>query len=179
MIGEKIIKIMQDIQPIIKTDVINEDGKSYKAAKAEEIISMVQPLLIKNRVIILPVKVVNFSTQGNKIYMTMKYQFIDVEDPQKDCIEVEIPASGFDEKGRAVFAALTGAYRYAMQEVLAIPVVDEIRSGEENNTNKDDNSNIDSNMDNTTANNENNQSNSEEELSIDQLDALFSSEKVA
>ena len=96
MIGEKIIKIMEEIQPIIKVEVTDEDGRTYKTVKAEEIISVVQPLLIKNKVIILPQKVMNFSTQGNKVHITMKYQFIDVEDQQKDCIEVEIPASGFD-----------------------------------------------------------------------------------
>ena len=105
MIGEKIIKIMEEIKPIEKTEL--DEEKNYKFAKSEEIITMVQPLLIKNKVVILPTKVINFSTQGNKVYLTMKYQFIDVEDAQKDCIEVEIPASGFDEKGRAVFAALT------------------------------------------------------------------------
>ena len=133
MIGEKIIKIMEEIQPIIKVEVTDEDGRTYKTVKAEEIISMVQPLLIKNKVVILPQKVINFGTQGNKVHITMKYQFIDVEDQQKDCIEVEIPASGFDEKGRAVFGALTGAYRYAMQQVFAIPIKDEIQ-----NDNKDD-----------------------------------------
>ena len=64
----------------------------------------------------------------------MKYQFIDVETPEKETIEVEIPGSGFDEKGRAVYAALTGAYRYAMQEVFAIPIVDEIRNDNSNNS---------------------------------------------
>ncbi len=39
----------------------------------------------------------------------MKFQFIDVEDNNKQCIEVEVPGSGYDEKGRAVYAALTGS----------------------------------------------------------------------
>lgn len=47
MIGEKIIKIMEEIQPIIKVEVTDEDGRTYKTVKAEEIISMVQPLLKK------------------------------------------------------------------------------------------------------------------------------------
>ena len=55
----------------------------------------------------LPIKVTNFTTQGNKVFLTMKYQFIDVEDENKDCIEVEILGSGYDEKGRAVYTALT------------------------------------------------------------------------
>ena len=78
MIGEKIIKIMSEIEPIKKTEV--DEEKNYKFAKSEEIIGMV---------------------------LTMKYQFIDVEDENKDCIEVEILGSGYDEKGRAVYTALT------------------------------------------------------------------------
>ncbi len=126
MIGEKIISIMSEIEAVEKTEV--DEEKNYKFARAEEIIAMVKPLLVKYKVIILPRKVVNFMTQGNKVFITMMYQFIDVEDEKKDSIEVEIPGGGFDEKGRATYAALTGAYRYAMQEVFAIPVVDEIRN---------------------------------------------------
>ena len=173
MIGEKIIKIMEEIQPIIKVEVTDEDGRTYKTVKAEEIISVVQPLLIKNKVIILPQKVMNFSTQGNKVHITMKYQFIDVEDPQRDCIEVEIPASGFDEKGRAVFGALTGAYRYAMQQVFAIPIKDEIQNDNKNDSVKDENLDIiDTDI-------EENQNNEENNYDIDQLDKIFSAEKVS
>lgn len=142
MIGEKIIQIMSEIKPIQKTEL--DEEKNYKFAKSEEIIEMVKPLLVKYKVIILPLKVVNFSAQGNKVFLTMKYQFIDVEDPNKGCIEVEIPGSGYDEKGRAVYAALTGAYRYAMQEVFAIPVVDEIKNDDSSDTqeNSDDDNGI-------------------------------------
>ena len=31
MIGEKIIKIMEEIQPIIKVEVTDEDGRSVKS----------------------------------------------------------------------------------------------------------------------------------------------------
>ena len=71
---------------------------------------MVQPLLIKYKVIILPLKVINYSQRDTKVYLTMKYQFIDVEAPEKDAIEIEIPGSGYDERGRAVFAALTDIF---------------------------------------------------------------------
>ena len=176
MIGEKIIKIMEEIQPIIKVEVTDEDGRTYKTVKAEEIISVVQPLLIKNKVIILPQKVMNFSTQGNKVHITMKYQFIDVEDPQRDCIEVEIPASGFDEKGRAVFGALTGAYRYAMQQVFAIPIKDEIQNDNKNDSVQHDK---EENLDIIDTDIEENQNNEESNYDIDQLDKIFSSEKVS
>lgn len=126
MIGEKIIKIMENIKPIKKTEL--DEEKNYRFAKAEDIIDMVRPLLIEYKVAIIPKEVKNLITQGNKVYITMKYQIIDIEDENKDCIEVEMPGSGFDEKGRAIFGALTGAYRYVMQQAFAIPVVDEIKN---------------------------------------------------
>ena len=161
---------------MVRRLVTDEDGRTYKTVKAEEIISVVQPLLIKNKVIILPQKVINFGTQGNKVHITMKYQFIDVEDPQRDCIEVEIPASGFDEKGRAVFGALTGAYRYAMQQVFAIPIKDEIQNDNKNDDSQDD---PDDEVDIIDADLEEGQNNEETNYDIDKLDEIFSAEKVS
>lgn len=173
MIGEKIIKIMSEIEPIKKTEL--DEEKNYKFAKSEDIIAMVQPLLVKYKVIILPLKVVNFSAQGNKVFLTMKYQFIDVDDQNKDCIEVEIPGSGYDEKGRAVYAALTGAYRYAMQEVFAIPVVDEIKNDNSSDTeeNNDDENGIDEPQSEEFINDGEIQS-----MQPEDLDKLFTAEKI-
>lgn len=173
MIGEKIIKIMSEIEPIKKTEL--DEEKNYKFAKSEDIIAMVQPLLIKYKVIILPLKVVNFSAQGNKVFLTMKYQFIDVDSPEKDAIEVEIPGSGFDEKGRAVYAALTGAYRYAMQEVFAIPVIDEIKNDNSSDTeeNNDDENNINEPQSEEFINDGEIQS-----MQPEDLDKLFTAEKI-
>ena len=160
MIGEKILKIMSEIKAIEKTELDTENN--YKFAKSEEIIGMVKPLLEKYKVIILPIKVVNFSSHGDKVYIIMKYQIIDVEDASKDCVEVEIPASGYDKKGRAVYGALTGAYRYAMQEVFAIPIVDEITN--------DDNSKKEEKTENNEISSDNIQEDSENSKSIEDID---------
>ncbi len=93
MIGEKIVKIMEEIQPIERTEIDEEKG--YKSPKTEKIIEMVRPLLIKNKVVAIPLEVKNFISQGSRVSLTMKYQFIDVESSEKDCIEVEIPGSRF------------------------------------------------------------------------------------
>lgn len=175
MIGEKIINIMSEINPIEKTEL--DEEKNYKYAKSEEIIAMVKPLLVKYKVIILPVKVTNFTPQGNKVFINMKYQFIDVESPEKDAIEVEIPGSGFDEKGRAVYGALTGAYRYAMQEVFAIPVVDEIKNDSNNTENNKENENQESDEYNDP-NNEFIDDVEIQDIETEDLDKLFTAEKI-
>lgn len=134
MIGEKIIKIMENIKPIEKTEV--DEEKNFKYAKAEDVVAMVRPLLVEYKVAIIPKEVKSFIQQGNKVYVTMKYQIIDMEDENKDCIEVEMPGSGYDEKGRAIFGALTGAYRYVMQQSFAIPVIEEKKDESEDGNNK-------------------------------------------
>lgn len=166
MIGEKIIKIMEEIVPIEKTE--QDADKNYKSPKVEKIIEMVRPLLVKNKVAIIPSAITNFSPQGNRVFLSLKYKIMDLGDVNKDYIEVEIPGSGFDERGgRAVFAALTGAYRYVMQETFAIPIVDEIsNTGIEKETDNKEN-----------INNENNKV--EENIEIESieskdLDTLFS-----
>lgn len=98
MIGEKIIKIMEEIQPIERTEYDEEKG--YKSPKTEKIIEMVRPLLIKNKVAVIPSQVTNFAMQGARVNLSMKYQFIDVESEEKDCIEVEIPGGRFWRKRR-------------------------------------------------------------------------------
>lgn len=144
MIGEKIISIMENIKPIEKTEFDAE--KNYRFAKAEEVVAMVRPLLVEYKVAIIPKEVKSFVQQGNKVFVTMKYQIIDMEDENKDCLEVEIPGSGFDEKGRAIFGALTGAYRYVMQQSFAIPVIEEKSNGQNedssDNSRKEDNDEI-------------------------------------
>lgn len=105
MIGEKIAKIMAEITPIEKKE--HDEEKNYKYPKVEEIIEMVRKLLVKNKVAIIPSEVCNLIPQGQKVFVKMKYQIIDLEDEKKDYIEVEIAGSGYDEGGRAIFAALT------------------------------------------------------------------------
>ncbi len=106
MIGEKLSKIMEEIVPIAKTETGLDNN--YKIPKAEDIIKMVEPLLVKNKVGIIPTGITNFIPQGNRVYLSMKYRLIDLEDSNKDYIEIEMPGSGYDEKsGRAVFSALT------------------------------------------------------------------------
>ncbi len=175
MIGEKIIQIMSEIEPIQKTEL--DEEKNYKFAKSEEIIGMVNPLLVKYKVIIVPLKVVNFLPQGNKVFLTMKYQFIDVEDPNRDCIEIEIPGSGYDEKGRAVYAALTGAYRYAMQEVFAIPVIDEIKNDKENGSK--DSEQQEENSANDVQNEKFISDDDIQNMDTDDLDKLFEAKEIA
>lgn len=170
MIGEKIAKIMEEVVPIVKTEAGVDNN--YKIPKPEEIIKMVEPLLVKNKVGIIPNGVKDFIPQGNRVYLTMKYLLIDLEgkDEEKDYIEIEMPGSGYDEKsGRAVFSALTGIYNYIMRQVFAIPIIDEIHinSSEKEIVNKenDENRSIEENSEEYTE---------IQAIDTEDLDSLFS-----
>jgi len=173
MIGDKIIKIMQEIGPIERTELDEENN--IKTAKVEAIIGMVGPLLIKYKVAIIPKKVVSFMPQGNKVYITMQYQVMDLGDKDKDCIEVEVPASGYDKSGgRAVFAALTGAYRYVMQQCFAINIVDEIKNNGSDPKDEENENNEEEHIESEVTIQETNNEVPIDEMSMEDLDALFS-----
>lgn len=135
MIAEKILKIMEEVQPVIRMD----DDK-YGVEKAIEVI---HPLLVKYKVMILPKKILNCSTSNsNKVAnIGMLYQFIDVESPgEKESIEIEILGGGYDETGvRTIYNALSGAYRYALQQVFAFTVKDKDSENKNEGNNNGDN----------------------------------------
>ena len=166
MIAEKIIKIMEEVQPVIQLD-----DDQYGVEKA---IQVIHPLLIKYKVIIIPKKILNCSTtNSNKsANIGMLYQFIDAEAKEKEAIEVEILGGGFDEKGnRAIYNALSGAYRYALQQVFAFTVKDR-DDVEKSNDNKEEGQAV------NQASGNNVEPSKEEpkdvnELTSDELDNLF------
>lgn len=166
MIAEKIIKIMEEVQPVIQLD-----DDQYGVEKA---IQVIHPLLIKYKVIIIPKKILNCSTtNSNKsANIGMLYQFIDAEAKEKEAIEVEILGGGFDEKGnRAIYNALSGAYRYALQQVFAFTVKDR-DDVEKSNDNKEEGQAV------NQASSNNVEPSKEEpkdvnELTSDELDNLF------
>ncbi|MBQ6991449.1 MAG: ERF family protein [Clostridia bacterium] len=166
MIAEKIIKIMEEVQPVIQLD-----DDQYGVEKA---IQVIHPLLIKYKVIIIPLKILNCSTtNSNKsANIGMLYQFIDAESKEKEAIEVEILGGGFDEKGnRAIYNALSGAYRYALQQVFAFTVKDR-DDVEKSNDNKEEGQAV------NQASGNNVEPSKEEpkdvnELTSDELDNLF------
>jgi len=166
MIAEKIIKIMEEVQPVIQLD-----DDQYGVEKA---IQVIHPLLIKYKVIIIPLKILNCSTSNSNksANIGMLYQFIDAEAKEKEAIEVEILGGGFDEKGnRAIYNALSGAYRYALQQVFAFTVKDR-DDVEKSNDNKEEGQAV------NQASGNNVEPSEEEpkdvnELTSDELDNLF------
>ena len=165
MIAEKIIKIMEEVQPVIQLD-----DDQYGVEKA---IQVIHPLLIKYKVIIIPLKILNCSTSNSNksANIGMLYQFIDAESKEKEAIEIEMLGGGFDEKGnRSIYNALSGAYRYALQQVFGFIVKDKEDVGKSNDNNEEGQEVVQAHSNNVAPSEETKDIN---ELTNDELDSLF------
>lgn len=84
MIAEKILKIMEEVEPVLQLN-----SGEYGVEKA---IAVIHPLLVKYKVMVLPKKILNCTTaNSNKnVNIGILYQFIDIETQNKESIEIEI-----------------------------------------------------------------------------------------
>lgn len=126
MIAQKILKIMDNIGPIIKDKTNEEKGFDYASLAA--IIMKAREAMIKEKVIMIPLKVNQMVQRGNDVLIDMVYRFYDTEkgkDGNCDYFDVNIPGEGCDKEGWAVYKALSGAYKYAITQTFAIPTLDD------------------------------------------------------
>lgn len=114
MIYQKIINVMEDINPLGKI-------------KREDIVPKLLPILTKYKIAIRPAEVTDYKYMNQEASFIMKYELIDTEDKELKSIIIQIPGGGFDQdgKGRATYMASTGAYRQALQQIFSIPIEEE------------------------------------------------------
>ena len=115
MLYQKIINIMEELIPIGKI-------------RRDEITTVMQPLLVKHKIVVKPQEVIDFKCVDQGASFKMRYELIDVEDNELKSILIEVAAGGFDleGKGRATYMASTGAYRQALQQLFSIQIEDEL-----------------------------------------------------
>lgn len=115
MLYQKIINIMEELIPIGRI-------------RRDEITTVMQPLLVKHKIVVKPQEVIDFKCIDQGASFRMKYELIDAEDNELKSILIEVAAGGFDQegKGRATYMALTGAYRQALQQIFSIQIEDEL-----------------------------------------------------
>lgn len=142
MIAKKILKIMEQIGPIIKDKTNEEKGFDYASHAA--IIIKAREAMIAEKVIMIPQEVKKIIREGNDVTIEMIYRFYDTEpdkDGKNDFIDTNVLGEGNDSNGWAIYKALSGAYKYAITQTFAIPTVDDaektsITSGNEENINE-------------------------------------------
>jgi len=119
LIYGKILKIMEQVQPVKKGGRVSFKSTNYSYQKAEDMVASIRELMIKEKVIVYPVGC-NYG-EGNTHPLTlisMAYRLMAVED--NSFLDVRIPAQGYDSGDKGVYKALTGAYKYMIKQTFMI-----------------------------------------------------------
>lgn len=130
---QKINAVMQDVSYLTKDDRVDAGaGRSYKAVSEEKVTTAVRASLIKNGLVILPVKQTRVRTdeqvtdqKGNPrinrvTSVDVTYRIQNIDDPE-DYILVESSGEGVDTQDKGVGKAMTYAYKYMTLRSFAIP----------------------------------------------------------
>lgn len=125
-IYEAINSIMASIEPIAKNKT--NTHQNYKFRGVDDVYAVLNPMLVANKVVIIP-EVVNISTEqfnstkGTLTFhsvVTMKYTAVHAEDGSR--FEVVVIGEGMDTGDKATNKAMSTAYKYMAFQLFCIPV---------------------------------------------------------
>lgn len=133
-IYEKINKVMQDIEYLSKDDKVITNAitnAGYKVLSEEKVTSAVRQSLIKNGIVIIPIKQEHkrddetvkgdYGDKTNRIAtVDVTYRIQNIED-KEDYIDAVSSGTGIDTQDKGVGKAMTYAYKYLLLRTFAIP----------------------------------------------------------
>lgn len=127
-IYEKINAVMKEIEYLTKDDKVEFGNTKYKAISEEKVTTAVRNELVKQGIVILPIKqesenkeLIRTDKSVNMLTTVhVKYRIQNIEDT-RDYIEVESSGTGVDTQDKGVGKAMTYAYKYMLLRTFAIP----------------------------------------------------------
>lgn len=134
---EKILAVMSEVGYLNKDGFVETGkGKGYKALTDEKVLTAIRPVMVKHRLIMLPVsmdhrrvdeKVKDY--QGNEktnriTDVDMTFRIINVDDP-KDYVDVVSSGTGVDTQDKGIGKAMTYAKKYALLNSYMVPSGDD------------------------------------------------------
>ena len=118
-IYEKIKAVMSEVEYLSKDDSVEYKTTKYKAISEEKVTSTVRKSLIKNGLVILPVKQ-SHTREGIITAVDVTYRIVNTDNPE-EFIEVVSSGTGADTQDKGVGKAMTYAYKYMLLRTFAIP----------------------------------------------------------
>jgi len=115
---KKISAVMQDISYLSKDDKVEFNNTKYKAISEEKVTSTVRESLVRNGLIILPVKQ-SHKREGNLSTVDTEYKIIDIDTGEFEIIVSS--GTGADTQDKGVGKAMTYSYKYLLLRSFAIP----------------------------------------------------------
>lgn len=127
-IYQKINEVMKNIEYLTKDDKVEFGTTKYKAISEEKVTTAVREQLVKQGIVIIPVKQESenkelIRTEKSVNMLTsvhVKYRIQNIDDIN-DFIEVESNGTGVDTQDKGVGKAMTYAYKYMLLRTFAIP----------------------------------------------------------
>lgn len=127
-IYEKINAVMKEIEYLTKDDKVEFGNTKYKAISEEKVTTVVRNELVKQGIVILPIKqesenkeLIRTDKSVNMLTTVhVRYRIQNIEDTN-DYIEVESSGTGVDTQDKGVGKAMTYAYKYMLLRTFAIP----------------------------------------------------------
>lgn len=130
---EKISEVMKEIEYLTKDDFVETGkGRGYRAVTEEKVTTAVRKSLIKNGLVIVPVRQERNTTTENVVdkygnqrvnhlvELDVVYRLQNIDD-QEDYIEIVSSGAGVDTQDKAVGKAMTYAYKYMLLRAFGIP----------------------------------------------------------
>ena len=127
-IYQKINEVMKNIEYLTKDDKVEFGTTKYKAISEEKVTTAVREQLVKQGIVIIPVKQESenkelIRTEKSVNMLTsvhVKYRIQNIDDIN-DFIEAESNGTGVDTQDKGVGKAMTYAYKYMLLRTFAIP----------------------------------------------------------
>ena len=130
---EKILAVMNEVGYLNKDGFVETGkGKGYKALTDEKVLTAIRPVMVKNRLVMLPVnmeqrrtdekvKDYNGNEKTNRITdVNMTFRIIDADDPTS-YVDVVSSGTGVDTQDKGIGKAQTYAKKYALLNSFLIP----------------------------------------------------------
>lgn len=118
-IHQKILAVMSAIEYLNKDDHVKYRETNYKAMSEEKVTSTVRKELIKNGLVVYPIKQ-TVEKDGNITTTNTTYRMVNVEDPT-DYIDLASSGQGADTQDKGVGKAMTYSFKYLLLRTFAIP----------------------------------------------------------
>ena len=118
-IYEKILEVMKAIEYLNKDDHVKYRETNYKAMSEEKVTSTVRKELIKQGLVVFPIKQ-DVVKDGNITTTNTTYRMVNTEDPT-EFVDLASSGQGADTQDKGVGKAMTYSFKYLLLRTFAIP----------------------------------------------------------
>ena len=116
---EKMLSVMSAIEYLNKDDRVKYRDTDYKAMSEEKVTSTVRKELIKQGLVVFPIKQ-DVVKDGNITTTNTTYRMVNTEDPT-EYIDLASSGQGADTQDKGVGKAMTYSFKYLLLRTFAIP----------------------------------------------------------